>query len=101
MDDPVLFMRENIKGKSDISRCDHGDWFRDLDDECSFIEGRYIIDNKVIILTCGMLTYIKENRVPNQFDCQNCGEPISDCDLNEFLLCKNCKFSVTVHEVEH
>lgn len=96
MSDPVLFMRRNIKGQSDISVCDHGNWFRDPDGECTFIEGRYIINREAVVLTCGMLRYINENKVPDQFDCQNCGNVILDCDLTEFLLCANCDIPVIV-----
>jgi len=91
MTDPVKFMRENIKGKSDITECDHGDWFRDADGECTFIEGRYIVNRHAVVLTCSMLRYIQDNKVPNQFICQNCGENIKDEDLTELLLCTNCK----------
>lgn len=90
MNDPQFFMRENIKGKSDISRCDHGDWFRAANDECTFIEGRYIINGKVVILDCNMLQFIQKNKIQNQFNCQNCGDTIMDYDLTEFLLCANC-----------
>ena len=88
--DPVGFMRENIKGKSDISRCDHGDWFL-INGECSFIEGHYIDGTgKMVVVTCHMKRYIENNKVPNQFECQNCGDRIMDRDLTEFLLCKQC-----------
>ena len=87
---PILFMRENIKGKSDISICDHGNWFRDSDGECTFIEGNYIINTKVVVITCSMLQYIQINKVLDNFDCQVCGDKILDEDLTELLLCVGC-----------
>lgn len=90
-EDPVVFMRENIKGKSDITVCDHGEWFL-INGECSFIEGQYIDGSgKMIVITCHVKRYIEKNKIVNQFDCQNCGDKIMDCDLSESLLCKNCK----------
>lgn len=87
---PITFMRENIKGKSDITKCDHGDWFRRLDNACCFIEGIYIVDRVRTVLTCNMLTFMKANEVTPEFDCQNCGMVIPNDSLSEVLLCKVC-----------
>lgn len=91
MMDPVLFMRENIKGKSDISLCDHGEWFLSDDGECMFIEGIYYQDQHLYTITCGMIQYVKNNCISSSHKCQICGEYLTAEEVNEFLVCGKCK----------